>query len=294
MRERSVAARRMRNNGAVSSKVRLLTGAALVIGAVAIVIAERRRPLRTPTQPELDRAVSNVLMGACCGLAILAAETPLVQPIARRVGEHRSGLVQKLPGPEWLRDIVGVLLMDYTFYVWHRLTHKVPWLWRFHLVHHIDMDMDTSTAIRFHALDMIISAPWKAGQVALIGMTSRGLKIWQTFFFLSILFHHSNIRLPERLERWLAFVLTTPRMHGIHHSAVEDETNSNWSSGFSFWDHLHRTFRLDIPQSAIAVGVPAFRDPHETTILPSLQLPFQPQRDDWDGVRTREKVKADE
>lgn len=284
----------MRDYGAVSSKVKVLTGAALIVGTVALVIAERRRPLRKQTQPELDRGVTNVLMGAFCGLAIWVAETPLVEPIARRVGEQRSGLTQRLPGPEWLRDMFGVLLMDYTFYIWHRLTHKVPWLWRFHLVHHIDMDMDASTAIRFHALDMMISTPWRAGQVALIGITSRGLKLWQTFFFLSILFHHSNIRLPERLERWLAFVLTTPRMHGIHHSAIEDETNSNWSSGFSFWDRLHGTFRLDVPQSEIAIGIPAYRNPRDTAILPSLKMPFRPLRDIWHGARTRTKVEAHE
>ena len=134
---------------------------------------------------------------------------------------------------------------------------------------------------------MVISAPRRAGQVALIGLTPRGLKLWQTFFFLSILFHHSNIRLPQRVERWLAVFLTTPRMHGIHHSAVEDETDSNWSSGFAFWDHLHRTFRLDVPQSAITIGVPAYRHPDETQLAPSLDLPFRPQRDDWRGAHTR-------
>lgn len=112
-------------------------------------------------------------------------------------------------------------------------------------------------------------------------------KLWQTFFFLSILFHHSNIRLPEAWERRLARILTTPRMHGIHHSAVEDETSSNWSSGFAFWDHLHGTFRLDIAQSEIDIGVPAYRDPGETALAPSLELPFRPQRDDWHGACTR-------
>ena len=91
-------------------------------------------------------------------------------------------------------------------------------------------------------------------------------RLWQRFFFLSILFHHSNLCLPEGLERRRAWLLTNPRMHGIHNSAVQDETDSNWSSGFSFWDRLHGTFRLDVDQDAIAIGVPAYGDPADTGI----------------------------
>ncbi len=174
-----------------------------------------------------------------------------------------------------------MLGMDYTMYVWHVLTHKVPVLWRFHLVHHVDLDLDSTTALRFHAVDMLISIPWRAAQVAVLGTSRRALAAWQGFFFASVLFHHSNLRLPARLERRLAGVLTTPRMHGIHHSAVQDQTDSNWSSGLSLWDHLHGTFRLDVPQRDIRIGVPAYRDPAETRLRPALTMPFRPQRDAW-------------
>ncbi len=110
-------------------------------------------------------------MGAASALAIMAAETPLVGPLARIAEERNRGLVRRLPLPEWGRDVAGLLLMDYTFYLWHVLTHKVPLLWRLHLVHHVDLDLDASTALRFHALDMVVSAPWRAGQVALIGLS---------------------------------------------------------------------------------------------------------------------------
>ncbi len=272
---------RNRQSGFRLSRLELVTGGIVAIGALAIVVAERRRPLRRRTQPGPDREFVNLAMGAASALAIMAAETPLVGPLARIAEERNRGLVRRLPLPEWGRDVAGLLLMDYTFYLWHVLTHKVPLLWRLHLVHHVDLDLDASTALRFHALDMVVSAPWRAGQVALIGLSPRGLRLWQRFFFLSILFHHSNLRLPEGLERRLAWVLTTPRMHGIHHSAAKDETDSNWSSGFSFWDRLHGTFRLDVDQDAIAIGVPAYRDPAETDIGRSLSMPFRPQRDDW-------------
>jgi sterol desaturase/sphingolipid hydroxylase (fatty acid hydroxylase superfamily) len=259
----------------------LVTGALVALGAVAIVVAERRRPLRRRTQAEPDRELVNLAMGAASALAVMVAERPLVAPLARIAEERDRGLVRCLPLPEWGRDIAGLLLMDYTFYLWHVLTHKVPVLWRLHLVHHVDLDLDASTALRFHALDMVVSAPWRAGQVALIGLSPRGLRLWQRFFFLSILFHHSNLRLPEGMERRLAWVLTTPRMHGIHHSAVQEQTDSNWSSGLSLWDRLHGTFRLDVDQDATAIGVPAYRDPADTGLGRSLSMPFRPQRDDW-------------
>ena len=204
---------------------------------------------------------------------------PVVQPLAARAERRRAGLVQRLPVPPIIRDALAVLAMDYTIYVWHVLTHKVPALWRFHLVHHIDLDLDSSTALRFHAADMLISVPWRAAQVALIGTSRRALAAWQAFFFASVLFHHSNLRLPARLERTLSRVLTTPRMHGIHHAADRGQTGSNWSSGLSVWDHLHGTIRLDPPRARI--GVPAYRRPHEIRLAPSLALPFTRQRDAW-------------
>lgn len=269
------------SRASITPGVKLMTAAVTAAGAVAIIVAERRRPLRERTQASPRREVANLLMGLGCALAIAAFEAPLVEPLARRAEAKRAGLTRRLPIPEWGRDLVGLLLMDYTFYLWHVLTHKAPALWRFHLVHHVDLDLDASTALRFHALDMAISAPWRAAQVALIGLTPRGLRVWRTFFFLSILFHHSNIRLPERWERRLALVLTTPRMHGIHHSAVHDQTDSNWSSGFSFWDRLHGTFRLDVDQMGVTIGVPAYQKPGDVTASRSLKLPFAKQRDDW-------------
>ena len=253
---------------------------ALLLAAVAA--GEREFPLRRQTQSEPRRWGGNLLLGALSMAVVAGVETPLMHQLASRVERRRWGAAQRLPGPGWLRDAAAVLLMDYTIYLWHILTHKLPLLWRFHLMHHIDLDLDASTALRFHAIDMLISLPYRAAQVALIGASPRALRVWQAWFFASVLFHHSNLRLPAALERRLALVLTTPRMHGIHHSAVEGETNSNWSSGFSFWDHLHGTFRLDVPQSAIRIGVRAYRDPKETRLLPSLLLPFRRrQRDAW-------------
>ena len=171
--------------------------------------------------------------------------------------------------------------MDYTLYLWHVLVHRVSWLWRFHVVHHCDLDMDASTALRFHAGEMAISVPYRAAQVALIGVAPRPLSIWQTFLFVSILFHHSNLHLPLWLEHFLAPLIVTPRMHGIHHSIIEKETNSNWSSGLTVWDWLHGTLRLDVPQDEIDIGVPAYRHPNGVTLPRLVEMPFTEQPPTW-------------
>lgn len=262
-------------------------GVALVSAVLGLLIAERKRPLRRTTQVEPGRSIANLALGAISMATVALVEAPLTRPLAARALRQRDGMVQILPLPAWARDAAAVVLMDYTIYLWHVATHKIQWLWRFHLVHHVDLDLDATTALRFHGIDMAISAPVRAAQVAVIGVSPRALKIWQGWFFLSILFHHSNLRLPERFERLLARFVTTPRMHGIHHSAVRGETDSNWSSGFAFWDHLHRTFRLDVSQQDIAIGVPAYCDPAALGVLPSLAMPFGQERDAWSAPSLR-------
>ena len=247
----------------------------------AIMLAEHRFPLRRQTQLEPARTLRNLVLGAVSMAVVASLEAPVTHRLAARAEERRHGAVQRLPLPRWARDALAVLMMDYTIYVWHIMTHKVPLLWRFHLVHHLDLDLDASTALRFHAADMLISIPYRVAQVALIGVSRRALRVWQACFFVSILFHHSNLRLPARLERRLAALFTTPRMHAIHHLAAEAETSANWSSGLSVWDRLHGTFRLDARQPATRIGVPAYDDPKQTWLRASLILPFARQPDAW-------------
>lgn len=258
----------------------LVGGLILAAGALAIFAAERRFPLRQRTGVLSQRRLDNLVLGAASMAVIQLVETPITTRLTRFVSDRRIGLVQRLPAPPWLREVLAVLLLDYSMYLWHVATHRVPVLWRLHLVHHVDLGLDATTALRFHAVDMALSTPLRVAQVLTIGVSPRALSVWQTFFFLSVLFHHSNVRLPAVLERRLAGVLTTPRMHGIHHTAIEERTDSNWSSGLSLWDHLHGTFSLDTPQSE-DIGVPAYRDAAETTVAHSLMLPFGAQRDAW-------------
>src|SRR5205085_4254345 len=136
----------------------------------------------------------------------------------------------------------------------------------------------------------------RAAQVLLLGISPRALRLWQTLTLVEVMFHHSNVELPVEVERWLSKVIVTPRMHGIHHSIIQEETDSNWSSGLTVWDWLHGTLRLNVPQDEISIGVPAYRDPAEVTLPHLLAMPFGKQRPTWqlpgDGQPTRPALPA--
>jgi len=249
--------------------------ACIVAGTfLTLSILERRRPLRRTVEPGLQRTGRNLAMATLGAIAIHLAETPIVARAAAMVERRRWGVVKWLRLPLWLEVCAAVVLMDYTLYLWHVLTHRVPALWRFHAVHHIDLDLDASTAARFHFGELTLSTPWRVAQVVAIGTSPLALSIWQTGLIASILFHHSNLELPLDVERRLSRVIVTPRMHGIHHSVLRGETESNWSSGLSVWDWLHRTLRLNVPQLEITIGVSGFQSIDDVGLARVLALPF--------------------
>ncbi len=258
---------------ALSPRARATLGLLGAAAIVALLVAERRRPLRRQTVPALRRNVRNAAMGAMCAAVVSAVETPLTRAVARANRRERRGLAHRVASP--LSGAVAFLAMDYGFYLWHIATHRVPFLWRFHRVHHVDPDMDVSTAVRFHLVDMLVSLPWRLVQVRVSGITPGALEAWQGFFTLSIMFHHSNLALPGRWDERLSLVLTTPRMHGIHHSVVPAERDSNWSSGISVWDHLHGTFRAIPSQCAIMIGVDDADAAADVAIAAALRAPFR-------------------
>lgn len=183
--------------------------------------------------------------------------------------------------PVPLQGVATFLLLDLSFYYWHRANHMWPFLWRFHNVHHVDPDLDISTSVRFHFLEIAFSAAFRALQVVVIGGELWMFLIYESAFQLNTLFQHSNIRLPITIERWIVLILVTPRMHGIHHSKRFHDVNSNWSSVFSWWDRLHGTLNLNVPQAAIDIGVPGYSGPRDNRILPLLLMPLRPQRNYW-------------
>ncbi len=240
----------------------------------SLILIERRQPLRVPREDSTKHLLRNVIIGALGFCAIQLIERPVAQRLSRRVVQRRQGVLNCLPFPNWMRTILGIIAMDYTLYWWHVLLHKVPFLWRFHLAHHIDRDLDTSTALRFHFGELLPSVLWRALQIRVLGINPDVLRKWQALLVFSVLFHHSNMRLPIRLERFLSKFIVTPRMHGIHHSIVPAEQNSNWSSGLTLWDALHRTLKLNVPSPDITIGVEGYQDPSAVSLQGTLLAPY--------------------
>ncbi|MBC7930778.1 MAG: sterol desaturase family protein [Rubrivivax sp.] len=256
--------------------------ASLAVGAYWLLrLAERRRPLRRAVESKGTHDARNLAVAVVAAVSLQLVERPVVEPLTKRVERRGWGLLKLVRLPRWLEVALAVVLLDYTLYLWHVLTHRVPFLWRFHAAHHVDLDLDASTALRFHFGELVVSTGWRSAQVALIGVSPLSLSVWQTFLFLSVLFHHSNVRLPVEVERKLNLFVVTPRMHGIHHSIVREETDSNWSSGLTVWDWLHGTLRLNVSQEEITIGVPAYREPEEVGLAEVLKMPFGEQRPVW-------------
>jgi sterol desaturase/sphingolipid hydroxylase (fatty acid hydroxylase superfamily) len=153
--------------------------------------------------------------------------------------------------------------------------------------------MDVSTSLRFHFGEVLYSTGFRALQIYLLGISVLTYLVYEVAFQCATLFHHSNVRLPIKLERALNKIIVTPRMHGIHHSIVKHETNSNYSVIFRWWDLLHGTLRLNVKQADIVIGVPAYMDLQDNKFLNLLILPFRKQREYWrlrDGKQPERRV----
>ncbi len=254
---------------------------------IALFWLQWRFPLRRQQFRTLHRLIRNFLLSVPGFAVVRLAMLPVPLAAAMWAQDRHIGLLNWLALPRWVAIVATFPLMDYAYWWWHWANHMLPLFWRFHNVHHTDLDMDVSTAARFHFGEMLFSVGFLSLAVIVFGIAPIMLLVFFTTFEAATLFHHSNWRLPIGLERVLNMIIVTPRMHGIHHSIVERETNSNWGTIFCWWDKFHRTLRRDVPQDEITIGVAAYRDEKELTLGQLLVLPFRKQRP-WqlpDGVR---------
>ncbi|PIR22549.1 MAG: sterol desaturase [Deltaproteobacteria bacterium CG11_big_fil_rev_8_21_14_0_20_45_16] len=251
----------------------------VILCFVLIFILERIFPLRSKRRP-----LGHILVNAILTSGLLVTAYFFVRPSIENgfalMESMNFGLMSLMALPLWAEGILSFLLLDLSFYYWHRANHVIPFLWRLHNIHHVDPELDVTTAFRFHFGEVALSSGFRFFQVVLIGPSLAVFLVYEFVFQLGTLFHHSNIRLPRRLERYLNFLIVTPRMHTIHHSQVKEETNSNYSVVFKVWDSIHRTLRLGIPEERIKIGVPAYPEKYNR-ILTLIALPFRRQCDYW-------------
>lgn len=250
----------------------------LIVFTLFLFIAETVRQLRKRKISRWKRIKMNAGVAVTAFFTLRVALIPALVLVAKWAEAVGVGLLNWIELPQWLVYLLGFGLLDYGNYLWHVLNHKLAFLWRFHNVHHTDLDLDVTTAVRFHFGEVLLSAFFRGLIIMAIGAPYLLILAYEIFFEAATNFHHTNWRLPFKLEKVLNWVIVTPRMHGIHHSIVQRETNSNYSIVFNCWDRLHRTIRLNIRQNEIDIGVPSYRDPKEQTIKNLLIMPFRKQR----------------
>jgi len=183
---------------------------------------------------------------------------------------NQSGL------PHWLAVVIGVMLLDFIIYLQHAMFHAFPIFWRLHMMHHTDLDFDTTTGVRFHPLEVLLSMGIKVGAVFVLGIPALAVVLFEIILNATSLFNHGNVRLPQPIDQALRFFVVTPEMHRIHHSVVIRETNSNFGFNLPWWDRLLATYRAQpaAGHEGMTIGLSHFRDPGELTLPRLLVLPF--------------------
>jgi sterol desaturase/sphingolipid hydroxylase (fatty acid hydroxylase superfamily) len=189
---------------------------------------------------------------------------------------HQFGLLNWLLPTSRTRLILAVVLFDAWMYWWHRMNHRLLFFWRFHRTHHSDPKMDVTTAHRFHFGEIIFSSLFRVPIILLLGMRLEELVIYETVTFVIVQLHHANVGLPDQLDRLLRLLIVTPAIHKVHHSRMQLETDSNYSSLFSIWDRLFRTLRLRADPRTIRFGLNAFDQPELQTLAGLLKTPMNP------------------
>lgn len=209
---------------------------------------------------------------------VMAFILPVTVIITAMAAEANGwGLFGRVAWPAWLEWTLAFILLDFVIWAQHLVTHKVPLLWRLHRVHHSDEDFDTTTAVRFHPLEILFSILVKISAVLLLGPPAVLVVIFEATVNGSALFNHANLRLPLPLDRALRWIIVTPDMHRVHHSVIHRETDSNYGFALSIWDRLFHTYN-DQPEKghdAMTIGLSEWQDERPTRLDWTLMLPFR-------------------
>jgi sterol desaturase/sphingolipid hydroxylase (fatty acid hydroxylase superfamily) len=255
---------------------------AVRVGCYAVVFAGMalwewfapRRPLTVGRRP---RWPGNLGILAIDILAVrLLVPTALVGA-ALVVEAHGWGLFHLLVLPAWAAIPLGVVALDLVIYAQHVVFHYVPLLWRLHRMHHADLDIDVTTGVRFHPLEILLSLAIKMAAVLVLGVPALAVLIFEVLLNATSMFNHSNVALPPRLEPIARWIVVTPQMHQVHHSALRSETDSNFGFNLPWWDRLFGTYRAkpSAGEQGMTIGLPIFRDVAELRIVRLLTQPFR-------------------
>ena len=250
-----------------------------VFFTILLVIAlwETLRPRRNWQLPRATRWVNHIALSVFNTLVVRILIPVTVAAFALILEGRGIGLLNWLSLPGWLAIVLGVLLLDLAIYAQHYYFHMVDAFWRFHRMHHTDLDFDVTTGVRFHPVEIVISMIIKFAVVLIIGPPAIAVVIFEILLNATSMFNHGNIQLPQPVDRILRSVLVTPDMHRVHHSIVRTETDSNFGFNLSWWDRIFGTYRSQ-PKAGhldMTIGLPIFRDHIENRIDRLISQPFR-------------------
>jgi sterol desaturase/sphingolipid hydroxylase (fatty acid hydroxylase superfamily) len=249
-------------------------------GLLVLLTLESWLPAAGNRHHRLRHAARNLTLGLFNALVLALLAAPFIARVAGWTAESRCGLLSLLNLPPTMATATAILLFDGWMYLWHRANHELGFLWRFHRVHHSDPEMEATTAIRFHTGEILISSALRLAVIPLLGITIGQLLVYETLLLPVILFHHSNVRFPEKLDALLRLIIVTPAIHRVHHSRLRIETDSNYASIFSFWDRIAGTFRLRRDGQPINFGLDEYDGEEWQRLSGLMVMPFPPRRRD--------------
>jgi sterol desaturase/sphingolipid hydroxylase (fatty acid hydroxylase superfamily) len=245
-----------------------------IFGLVSIV--EAISPRRALSVSKARRWFANLAMQAIDAVIPRLVFPLLPMGLAIFMADRGWGLLNVFhiaPGPAM---VIGVLTLDLAIYLQHVLFHLTPLLWRLHKVHHTDRDIDVTTGLRFHPVEIVLSLIIKLAVVAAIGPPAAAVLIFEVLLNGASMFNHGNLRIPLSWDRIIRTVLVTPDMHRVHHSVIVRETNSNYGFSVSWWDYLFGTYR-DQPEEGherMKIGLKGYSDDRSSRLSSLLVMPF--------------------
>ncbi len=197
--------------------------------------------------------------------------------VAAAAAQKGWGLFHYLQIPSFIAGILSILLLDLAIYLQHLMFHAVPLLWRLHMVHHADLELDVSSGLRFHPLEIVLSMSIKMAIVAALGPPVVAVFIFEVVLNATAMFNHGNIYLPESLDKHLRRWVVTPDMHRVHHSVIIRETNSNFGFNFPWWDRVFGTYRAEpvAGHVGMTIGLSQFRTVSQVDLGRLLLMPFR-------------------
>lgn len=257
-----------------ASTIRMLI---FVGGIIVFLIIELIVPYRASSVSKVKRWVNNLSLAFFNSLILHLVFTTTIITTAHYVTTNKLGAMnlEYMSGlPHWLRILVILVFLDFILYIWHVLNHLMPLFWRFHRVHHSDLNMDVSTATRFHIGELAISAVIKIALIFFVGIPIKTVIIYESAVVFCAQFHHSSLKVPRWLETVLWILFVPPSMHRIHHSVIRKELNSNYGTIFSIWDRIIGTLVKGVDQSKIRIGIGAYQDTTKLNYQHLMVMPF--------------------